>query len=300
MNLNTFIDNNYIYKYLSDSESVKGIIHITHGKGEHIGRYSWLINKLNIDGYHVISIDHRGHGMWIKNGNTKGIFSEKDGWEIITQDLTSLINNTNKEYPHLNQYLFAHSMGSWVGLSVVMQETILKGLIISGSSKFPSFLMAMQKFIIRISIILFGKYATNPLMQYLTDYSWNKKFKPNRTAFDWISSDPDNVDDYVSDDLCGFVVTNSMWSDIANGCSKAFNKSSYLKATNSLPIMLISGAHDPVSNFGKGMNDLYKMLSKIFINVQNISLDGDRHEVFSGLKKDEAYNSMKLFLKNIT
>ena len=299
MNLNTIIDNNYIYKHLSNSDSVKGIIHITHGKGEHIGRYSWLINKLNIDGYHVISIDHRGHGRWIKNGNTKGIFSEKDGWEIITEDLISLINDTDKEYPHLNQYLFAHSMGSWVGLSVVMQDTILKGLIISGSSKFPSFLMALQKFIIRISIIFFGKYATNPLMQYLTDYSWNKKFKPNRTPFDWISSDPDNVDDYVNDDLCGFVVTNSMWSDIANGCSKAFKKSNYSKAINSLPIILISGTHDPVSNFGKGINDLYVMLSKIFTNVQNITLDGDRHEVFSGLKKDDAYNLLRIFLKNI-
>ena len=300
MNLNTSIDNNYIYKYLSNSDSIKGIIHITHGKGEHIKRYSWLIDRLNTDGYHVISIDHRGHGRWIKNGNTKGIFAEKNGWKVITQDLIDLINNTNQEYPHLNQYLFAHSMGSWVGLSVVMQDTILKGLIISGSSKFPNFLMNLQKFIIKLSIIFFGKYATNPLMQYLTDYTWNKKFKPNRTTHDWISSDPDNVDDYVGDDLCGFEVTNSMWGDIADGCSKAFDKRNYSKVKSSLPIILISGTNDPVSDFGKGMENLYKMLKQIFTNVQNISMKGEKHEVFSGLRKDEAYNSLKSFLKNIT
>ena len=191
-------------------------------------------------------------------------------------------------------------MGSWVGLSVVMQDTILKGLIISGSSKFPNFLMNLQKIIIKLSVIFFGKYATNPLMQYLTDYTWNKKFKPNRTTHDWISSDPHNVDDYVDDDLCGFEVTNSMWGDIADGCSKAFDKRNYSKVKSSLPIILISGTNDPVSDLGKGMENLYKMLNQIFTNVQNISMKGEKHEVFSGLRKDEAYNSLKLFLKDLT
>mgnify|MGYP005661084923 FL=1 len=66
-----------------------------------------------------------------------------------------------------------------------------------------------------------------------------------------------------------------------------------------MPIMLISGSNDPVSDFGNGMKDLYEMLNKIFLNVQNISIDKDRHEVFSGLKKEDAYNLLRLFLKNI-
>ena len=46
----------YIYSSLSSSDNIKGIIHICHGKGEHIGRYSWLTSMLNSDGYHVISM----------------------------------------------------------------------------------------------------------------------------------------------------------------------------------------------------------------------------------------------------
>ena len=61
------IDKKHIYKYLSESPNPKGIIHICHGMAEHIKRYKWLINKLNKDGFHVISIDHRGHGNRIKN-----------------------------------------------------------------------------------------------------------------------------------------------------------------------------------------------------------------------------------------
>ena len=182
----------YIYSSLSSKDNIKGIIHICHGKGEHIGRYSWLIGMLNSDGYHVISMDHRGHGRWIENNHEKGIFAKKNGWEVITEDLRNLIVYTNQKYPNLDQYLLAHSMGSWVGLNLIMNNTNIKGLIISGSSKFPRSLILAQKFLINISIFFKGEYAINPILNYMTDTTWNNKFKPNKTSFDWISSDPEN------------------------------------------------------------------------------------------------------------
>ena len=66
MNLNTSIDKKYIYRYLSSNKQINGMFHISHGMAEHIGRYNWLITKLNEDGYHVIAIDHRGHGKRIE------------------------------------------------------------------------------------------------------------------------------------------------------------------------------------------------------------------------------------------
>ena len=299
MILNTSIDNSYLYVHLSNISNTKGIVHICHGKGEHIGRYKWLINKLNHDGYHVISIDHRGHGRWIKNNHKKGIFAENNGWEIITNDLKNLIISTSKNYPNLDQYLLAHSMGSWVALNLIMNDINIKGLIISGSSKFPAFLMLAQKFLLKISILLFGKNSNNLVLDFLTDKTWNKKLKPNRTSFDWISSDPKNVDEYVGDDLCGFSVTNSMWKDINQGCSMAFNKNNYVNSNKNLPILLIAGTKDPVSDFGKGMDSLYEMLNKIFTNINHVKINNDRHEVFSGLKKELAYNELISFIKSI-
>ena len=48
---------------------------------------------------------------------------------------------------------------------------------ISGSSKFPFFLMLAQKFVIKFSSFFFGKYSTNAILDYMTDVTWNKKFK---------------------------------------------------------------------------------------------------------------------------
>ena len=66
-----------------------------------------------------------------------------------------------------------------------------------------------------------------------------------------------------------------------------------------LPILLIAGTKDPVSDFGKGMDSLYEMLNKIFTNINNVKINNDRHEVFSGLKKELAYNELISFIKSI-
>ena len=107
--MDTNITNNLYYENISSNTNSKGVFIISHGMAEHIGRYNWLISKLNNDGYHVISQDHRGHGKWIKNGHPKGIFANFNGWEVITQDLNDLINNTNKKYPDLNIKWFSNN-----------------------------------------------------------------------------------------------------------------------------------------------------------------------------------------------
>ena len=300
MNTSISMDNNFTYKFLTDDKNPKGIIHISHGKGEHMRRYSWLINKLNRDGYHVISQDHRGHGMWVNNGYKKGKFAESDGWEIITNDLVNLIKETNKKYPLLKQYLFAHSMGSWVGLSAIMKGLPIRGLVLSGSTKQPNFLRFIIYLVVKISTLINGKDAFNPIMDFISNNSFNKNFKPKRTKDDWISSDPDNVIDYFEDDLCGFEVTNSLWSDfLIVGSRKISNIDNYSGVDRTLPVILISGSKDPFSSSGKGIRDLNKMLSRIFDNVENIVFENDRHEVFSGLQKDKAYEKLLDFFENI-
>ena len=90
-----------------------------------------------------------------------------------------------------------------------------------------------------------------------------------------------------------------MWKDINHGCSKAFNKNNYVNSNKNLPILLIAGTKDPVSDFGKGMDSLYEILNKIFTNINHVKINNDRHEVFSGLKKELAYNELISFIKSL-
>ena len=198
-------------------------MHICHGKAEHIGRYKWLISELNNDGYHVISIDHRGHGKRIKDKDDIGKFSDnKNGWDMVVNDFETLINDTKNSFPNLKQFVLAHSMGSWIALSMLKNELSIDGLILSGSSKFPKLLIAAQKLIIKADILFNGRKKINNIMETLTTKRFNNYFKPNRTASDWISTDKNNVDNYVQDELCGYKVTNGLWVDMANGNRRCF------------------------------------------------------------------------------
>ena len=286
-----------IYENFSNQKKIKGIIHISHGMGEHIGRYKWLINKFNDDGFHVISKDHRGHGKWLDNPkNIQGLFHKKNGWSQVTNDLRELILDTNKKYPNINQYLFAHSMGSWIGLSAILKPLPLKGLIISGSTKLPKFLIYIQTLLIKIVVFFQGKEGVSSFLDSITIRSYNNKFKPNRTTSDWISTDDQNVDEYVEDKLCGFLVTNSLWLDMSEGFLEIFNIKNYKYVDKNMPILLISGDLDAVGDFGKGSPKLARMLNKVFKKVDSVIVQDEKHEVFSGTLKESSYKILQNFL----
>ena len=298
MNLYSTINEDKIYRHLSDSNIINGIVHISHGMAEHIGRYKWLIKKLNNDGFHVIAIDHRGHGKRINN-NLKGYFADKNGWDLVLEDLIGLINDTNKEFPNHKQFLIGHSMGSWISLGLIQKGISLDGLVLSGSSMIPISVINTQRIIIRLHILFFGKKAVGKFLDKITLGQYNKFFKPNRTEKDWISSDDENVDDYINDHLCGYPVTIGLWDDLSRGMLSVFDSNQYEDFNKSLPIYIVSGSKDPVGGNGLGVKKLFNFLNPIFNSVQLDLIENARHEVFSETDKENTYNKLLKFFNNI-
>ena len=288
-----------VYEFLTNQINPKGIIHISHGMAEHIPRYKWLISKFNDDGYHVIAKDHRGHGLCIGKEGVKGLFSNKDGWNKVVFDLGVVMIDSKNKFPDLDQFLIGHSMGSWVALSLMAKGISIKGLILSGSSKVPSFIINAQMLIINMQIMFFGKNSVSKLLDSLTMRSYNKSFAPNRTQSDWITSDNDSVNNYIEDPLCGFMVTNRLWLDLANGMKSVFNKNNYDNSFKQTPIFIISGDRDPVGENGKGVRRLYSFLLDLFPNSTMSLVKDARHEVFSEVNKDLSYDEVKQFIESI-
>ena len=282
---------------LTNQDIVNGVVIISHGMSEHMGRYKWLITKLNNDGYHVVANDHRGHGKWIVNGYKEGVFSAKDGWDQVTNDLIQLINSSHIEFPNHKHYLFAHSMGSYVALSAISNNLKLSGLILSGSSHISPFTLFIQKMLIRIVVLFKGRDAKSKFIDLITFRAFNNKFKPTQTPNDWISTDMENVIEYTNDPLCGFIASNGLWYDMAKSFSSIYKKNYYSSSDTNLPILIISGDKDPVGEMGIGVSRLYKFLKSVFINTSFILLKNERHEVFSGLEKNSTYLKLKSFLE---
>ena len=281
---------------LTNEDKVNGVVIISHGMAEHMGRYSWLTNKLNKDGYHVIGHDHRGHGKWIKNGFKEGVFHSSNGWNLVADDLTNLIYDSQAEFPNYKHYLLAHSMGSYVALSAVSKNLSLSGLILSGSSHITPLTLFIQRMLIKIVILIKGRDKKSNFLDSITMRTFNDKFKPTQTPNDWISTDMTNVKDYTNDPMCGFIASNGLWDDMASSFKSIYNKNHYSCSDHELPILIISGDKDPVGEMGAGVKRLYKFLKAIFKNTSFILLKNERHEVFSGLDKNNTYSKLKTFL----
>ena len=81
-----------------------------------------------------------------------------------------------KNFPNLKQFLLAHSMGSWIALSMLKNELTIDGLVLSGSSKFPS-IDNSSKAIIKVDILFNGRKKINNIMETLTTKRFNNYFK---------------------------------------------------------------------------------------------------------------------------
>ena len=132
-----------------------------------------------------------------------------------------------------------------------------------------------------------GLRGRSALIEFLSFGSFNKAFKPNRTAFDWLSRDPDEVDRYRHDPLCGFRCTNQLWIDLLGGLQQISKASNLAQIDPGLPILVIGGECDPVSE-GKRLKRLAHALREA--GCQNLQLNiypQARHELFNETNRDE-------------
>ena len=73
----------------------------------------------------------------------------------------------------------------------------------------------------------------------------------------------------------------------------------YEKVRKDLPILLISGAEDPVGEYSKGIDEVYNKLVKSGHTAVQEKLYPDcRHEVLNELNKDEVYEYLYSFIMN--
>ena len=125
------------------------------------------------------------------------------------------------------------------------------------------------------------------MIDFLSFGSFNKAFKPNRTAFDWLSRDPVEVDNYINDPLCGFRCTNQLWIDLLGGLQQISKVSNLAQIDPGLPILVMGGDRDPVSE-GKRLKHLAHALCEAGCqDVQLTLYPQARHEVFNETNRDE-------------
>lgn len=274
----------------------KAVIQLVHGMEEHIGRYADFAEFLADEGYIVFGHDHLGHGNTAKIKRDFGYFSDKNGWEILCKDIHIYQNAISSLYPNIPYILFGHSMGSLlVRTYVTKYSDKLDGLIISGTSG-QKFGLSIAKSQTKIIEAFRGRRYRSKYIKNLVTGSFNRKFKPNLTEADWISSDEENVQKYLADPLCSSTFTVSAYYELISG-TQYLSRQKNINKTPNIPILIFSGDKDPVGANGKGVNRVYRMLKKAGVEDVTLKLfHNGRHEMLNEVNKDEVYDLIKRWL----
>ena len=290
----------FYYKWPSNKDiALKGIIQISHGVGEHAGRYQPVAKTFQDPGYEVYANDHRAHGKSAKNDDFLGFYDGDDYFTDALNDMHQLTEIIKKEHPNKKIILFGHSMGSLLSREYAAKYgNDLEALILSGTASFMkrlgNFGLLSAKFLGKIN----GKHRSNELLKNLFFTQFNKKFKPNRTKVDWISRDEKQVDLFQEDPLRIEDFSLSIFLDILKGSKKVNSATTFLNTPKNLSIFIFSGDQDPVGEMGKGVSKVAAKYRRAAIQDLTFKLyKGGRHEMLNELNKIEVEKDLLNWLQ---
>lgn len=254
----------------------RGALVVAHGMGEHALRYARLAEAAAARGFASFAPDHRGHGATAGGPERLGDFGE-EGWRGLIDDLAAVVERARQSVPEGRVVLLGHSMGS----------------------------MAVQHYLTESSdridaAALSGTTAVDRMAEGLTESggtsdggggtfaAMNAAFAPNRTPFDWLSRDDDEVDRYVADPLCGFDVAEASLGGLMEAGIAWSAESATARVRSDLPIYVFSGDRDPV---GGAKGELVALVAERYrkAGVERVTLrlyPEARHELLNETNRE--------------
>lgn len=274
-----------------DYGSIRGVVQISHGMAEYSNRYAGFALELCKSGYAVFISDHIGHGSSVTDKNMLGFFGE-NGEDTFVEDMKALTDIIKNEYNDLPLYLLGHGMGSLIARKYTAKYGyLLDGVIYTGTSgQNPALGVGIQ--LANTLIKQNGPYYRSELLDTIAFGTYNRKTE-KRTDCDWVSRDTKEVDKFIADDLCGYKYTVSGMKALFLTLKAVSTRRWYNSVPLSMPILLLSGSMDPIGDYSKGVNEVYKTLKKTGHKYVTMKLyDGARHEILNEINRKEVYEDI--------
>jgi len=287
-------------QWIPDGE-IRGILQLVHGMAEYIERYDEFATFMAENGILVVGNDHIGHGKSVKTPDDKGYFCENDPVTVVVRDVHRLKKMTQENYPGKKYIILGHSMGS-----LMLRNYIFKygkgidGAIIMGTASHNALELTSGILLLKTIAAIKGWRYRSVFADKLVAGDSNKVVENPRTEFDWLSTDEKKVDEYIADEDCGFLFTLNGEYTVAESVARLNNKKALSEMPKDLPVLFVSGDHDPVGNCGKGVKRAYDQFIKAGMKKTSMKLyEGLRHEPLNEVSRKEVFSDMLDFVNNI-
>ena len=290
--------NKILARICTPDKPPKAVVQIAHGIAEHISRYDPFMFFLAENGYVAVGNDHLGHGLSAENEDGLGIFDTQNGWTYAVDDMKALRDQVRQEFHDIPYIFFGHSMGSFLTRTYLIRyPDQYDAAILSGTGQQSPALINAGFFAANLLTLLRGPGADGKLLNDMAFGSYCKKIDNPRTPFDWLSTNEENVDRYIADPLCGFVAKCSMYRDMMGGLKFLTKQSNIDKMNKDAPIYFMSGAEDPVGDYGAGVEKAYRAFCDAGLHDVTMKLyPGGRHEMLNKTNREEVMQDILAWL----
>ena len=294
----TMSDGHDVFVRVFTPEQPIAHLHILHGMAEHSARYEDFAKFLCAQGYMVTMHDHRGHGYTASKNGLLGYYGAVNGFERVVEDVKEIIAYVGQEALG-RPVLFGHSMGSFIARRFTQKYSdLIERLILSGTGS-PSLLHDAGHLLATQLVMLKGPTEPSQLMDQLSFGNFNQAIPNPKTAYDWLSTDAQEVQKYIEDPYCGFVSTNQFYADLTGAMRQLKNPALNARIRSDLKILLVSGTDDPVGDKdATGVLKTGQQLAEAGVEHVKVQLfEGMRHEILNEKNKQQVYESIVRWLK---
>ena len=190
-------------------------------------------------------------------------------------------------------------MGSLLAQQVVLDHAIgLDGLVLSAPSGHAGALRPLGLLIARFERLRLGAGGQSRLLDALLFGGFNRAFAPARTAFDWLSRDETEVDRYISDPLCGFVLDAGGICEMLRALGRLQGRAEWARFPTDLPVYVIAGSEDPVGRRLVGVRGLVEDLAGAGLTrLSERFYAGARHELFHETNRKQVVDDLLRWLE---
>lgn len=278
----------HVHRWLPD-QAPRAALQIVHGMAEHGGRYARLAQALTAEGFAVYAQDLPGHGRTARAPDELGHFANRGGWRLALGQIHQVRQRIAVEQQRAPLFLLGHSMGSFLLQDYLVEHgSGLAGAVFSAASGDPGPLRLIGLNLMRLEALWFGARHRSALAEALTFKDFNRRYRPARTDFDWLSRDADEVDRYVRDPRCGFRCSTSLWLELLTAIGAQADPQRLAALPKSLPVLIVNGDDDAATRGAKGPRALERNYRGAGLKDVTLRLyPQGRHELLNDVCRDE-------------
>ena len=279
-----------------EADEPKAVVKCIHGMEEYQDRYQYFAEYLQAAGYTVVTADLRGHG---KNAPVLSHIADRDGHLRLLEDEETILEMIHGRWAGVPVILFAHSMGTIIARVLLQKRSRdFRKVVLSG---YPNPNSAAGAGLVLAGVLSAFKGAAgySKMVDGMVLGAFSKAVPNAKTPQDWLSVNPENVERYREDPLCGARFTLGSYSALFSLIKLMGEAGNYKAVREDLPILMISGCDDPCTGGEKGRADSEAVLRKAgFRELEIVTLDGMRHEILNETGREEVCRRILEFMNS--